>query len=179
MEWLRKYGITNKEILQNGIGHSNSGVFLVSRSITLAPLLVLPIWERASTLLLWQGRYMGEDRKYPRYYTVGLTDSVLPIYGYHSDLSVVAVCEDILSAIKISRVCSSMPLLGSFLSKEKAIRLSKLYKGLIFWLDYDKADVAIKLADQYKPFFENVNVVVTEKDPKEYSTEEIQKCLHL
>jgi hypothetical protein len=176
LQWLKKY-ITDQEIRKHGIGYSHSGVFLVKRNIQLSPLLVLPVWGGNHELLAWQGRYMGEETVYPKYYTRHSDVHGCHVLGSSNSNPLVAVCEDIVSAIKVSRVVDAMPLLGSFLSKEKALSLAKLYNQLTIWLDYDKAKEAVKQAAAYAPFFKEVKTVIAERDPKEYSTDEIRGYL--
>jgi len=179
VDWLSQYRLTKQEIARNGIGWSVDGV--VTGRGALGPLLILPVWDAGvagTGVLLWQGRNFG--REGIKYYTRGLRDDILPIYrslGRNADT--IVVVEDIISAIKLSRCVDSMPLLGSFLNKEKALRLSKLYSHLTFWLDYDKAKEAVKQADALRPFFQTVEVVITERDPKQYSTEEMKQWLKL
>jgi len=177
-EWLDKYHLTKQEIAKHGIGYSDMGIFLVNRSVRVHPLLILPIWEgdiAGSGVSSWQGRYLGLDKTLPKYVTFGDYSNHLPVFSPPSGNTMVVICcEDVISAIKISRAIPAMPLLGSFLSKESALRLSKFYHNLTFWLDYDKAKEAVKQADAYRPFFDSTNVIITERDPKDYSTKEIQ-----
>jgi hypothetical protein len=182
VDWLGQYGLTKKEIVQNGIGYSVAGISLLSRSVPVAPLLILPVWGEGvvgTGVVGYQGRYMGEERGVPKYVTKGFPSNHLPTWVSDSGLGMVVVCEDIISSIKLGRVCPAIPLLGSFLSKENAVRLSRYYKTLTFWLDYDKSKEAVKQADQYRPFFDNVEIVITERDPKCYETSQLREFLHL
>lgn len=176
-EWLTKYELTPREIRQREIGWSNEGVYLQKKGIQLCPLLIFPFYDEDKRLLAWQGRYFGSDPAGTKYYTKGQRDSFLPICNFDGGDTLV-VCEDCVSAFKLARITASMPLLGSHLNKEKALRISKLYRNLIIWLDYDKAKESTQMSMEYQVFFQGfTKSVITERDPKEYTTEELRKCL--
>jgi len=171
-EWLGKYSLSNKEIVENRFGWSEKGVLLRKRNIQIAPLLVFPIYDQVGHLLMWQARNFGAVG--PKYLTKGAKD-VLHILGEGDH---VVLTEDLLSAIKVSRITSAMPLWGSFLSLEDARRLSKRFSKLSLWLDKDKTQEAFKQARNYSHLFkEGCSTIRSERDPKEYSTEEIKKYL--
>ena len=70
-----------------------------------------------------------------------------------------------------------MPILGSHVSNYYLLKLSRFFKHLVIWLDRDKAKEAVKAANRAKLFFETVDVVITEKDPKEYNTKDIRRYI--
>lgn len=152
-QWLLKYGITNQEIQDNKIA-----------------------WDANSQILIlhytqnyWQGRCFGNQHQ--KYLSKGLKP--LTIYGNGDTI----VCvEDILSAIKIARLspnyCST-PLLGSSMPLETTQSLSKRFSNILIWLDRDKAKNAIMIARNLKQRGINSDVVISPKDPKEYSKEEL------
>jgi len=47
----------------------------------------------------------------------------------------------------------------------------------VLWLDFDKTAEMIKFQQSYGYLFDSIEIVSTEKDPKEYSTEEIKNLL--
>ena len=163
LEWLRKYGITDQEIQQNHFGWSNK-----------YESLVFPVFDCFGNLLMYQNRYFGSE-VHQRYHTSGMPDLVYHVNGGGGD-SIVCV-EDLLSAIKVSRITQAMPLWGSTLSMQRLRTLGERFTNLVIWLDKDKAGYAIKRAQAAKPFFDDVRVIVTDLDPKQYSTEEIQMWL--
>jgi hypothetical protein len=152
-QWLLKYGITNQEIQDNKIA-----------------------WDANSQILIlhytqnyWQGRCFGNQHQ--KYLSKGLKP--LTIYGNGDTI----VCvEDILSAIKIARLspnyCAT-PLLGSSMPLETTQSLSKRFSNILIWLDRDKAKNAIMIARNLKQRGINSDVVISPKDPKEYSKEEL------
>jgi hypothetical protein len=160
LRWLRTYGITDDEITSNNLKWSGD-----------YEMLVFPFYGENKELLCWQGRYFPARK--PKVYTAGYPDRHILIRSKLPDCNSVVVVEDSISAIKVSRVCDSSELLGSNLSLHKATGLSRLYDNLLIWLDADKLQTAIKFKERYRTLFKNVIVIYSEKDPKEYSTNEI------
>ena len=89
----------------------------------------------------------------------------------------VVVAEDAISAIKIARTCNSVPIHNSIIPLELILRLSKQFKNLFIWLDRDKAKESFKEAKKAEIYFDKVNIIWSEKDPKEYSDIEIKNYL--
>lgn len=138
-------------------------------------LLIFPIYSTQGNLIMWQGRYFGANKKHPKYLTRGEKDSVLHILGKENPGPVVLV-EDIISAIRVSRHQPAMPLWGSHLSADVARRLATQYKDAQVWLDYDKRGEAIKLAFAHCMRL-HIEPVITELDPKCYNDGEIKEYL--
>lgn len=171
ISWLRKYGILQKEIINHRFGWSNEGIILKNKNIRIAPILVFPIYDEVGHLLMWQGRNFGKEG--PKYITRGAKD-ILHVLGMHHESNTILLTEDLLSAIKVSRVAPAMPLWGSFMSLGLARRLSTKFKKAILWLDKDKAQEATKQAANASHIFEQgCSSIRTERDPKEYNNEEI------
>lgn len=127
----------------------------------------------------WEKRTVEEGVK-PKCLSGGKKPFI--IYGRWMATNTVAVVEDIVSALKVSKAVGALPLFGSFLSPEFMVRLSKLERiqNIVIWLDEDKYEVALATAEKLQkilPPTHNVNVLLTEKDPKCYSTEEIRDML--
>jgi hypothetical protein len=165
-QWLKGYGVTNDEIEIANIGWSEG-----------RQMLIFPFYGEFESLLCWQGRYF--PTRTPKVFTSGYPDRHALIYNFDglSGVPVVCVVEDCISALKVSRLVDSSPLFGANLSTHKALSLSRLYSKLIIWLDSDKYATAVKLSNQFKVLFDDVKVIYTEKDPKEYSTNEIKEYL--
>lgn len=162
LQWLNSYGITPEERSKNNMLWS-----------PVAQMLIFPFFDEEQ-LIAWQGRYFPKRKA--KCFTQGDVKDLLILLGQQTDK--IVLVEDMISAIKVARVGTSMPLLGSHLSLEKAIRLSKMFKEVIFWLDPDKANESSKMSKKYNALFDGCDVIVTEKDPKEYSTEEIKEKLN-
>jgi hypothetical protein len=50
-------------------------------------------------------------------------------------------------------------------------------KQINIWLDRDKAKQAVKIKNRFKGLGCNAKVIITDKDPKEYNTQEISTWL--
>jgi len=138
-------------------------------------LLIFPIYGNGE-LLMYQGRYFGDNPDTPKYLTYGYKGDVLHLIGKHDEPTLVCT-EDLISAVKVSTVMNAMPLWGAHMPFKQAIRLSKRFNTLVLWLDMDKAKESLKAASKYAGLFNEVKSVVTEKDPKEYNHEEIRTFL--
>ena len=163
--WLAKYEITQQETVDFNIMWSND-----------LNWLIFPVFgdEFNETLLTFQARNFSKFGK--KYYTRGAVSEVVNYYDQKNlrlPEDTVIVVEDMVSAIKISRQFTVLPLLGSFLSADRANRLNKFFKRIIFWLDYDKAESAMSQAMRMKQYGFTTNVIITKEDPKTYSDEEI------
>jgi len=156
-QWLFKYGIKPSEIKDFQISWNESHELLV--------LIKTPSYWQARTFGQHKVKYMSSGQK------------PLTFYGYSDKI----VCvEDILSAIKISRLSPewcALPLLGSHMSNEVSERLGRDFTSVVIWLDRDKAKEAINIARNLKQRGINSSVVVSPKDPKEYSEGEIAEWL--
>lgn len=161
LTWLKKYGITNWEIEENQISFSPS-----------RELLIFPIGSKGQHMEAWQGRYFGSNTEHPKYRTKGYKSNVMHIVNPES--TTVVLVEDIISAIKVGRQFSAMPLFGSDITKTQLFRLSRYYENICIWLDPDKYQHAIKLGQRAELFFKEVHVVFSEKDPKDFTDEEIK-----
>lgn len=156
MKWLLSYGISLNEIAKHNFQWCEDN----------GTLLLL------NTGSYWQGRNFKTYG--PKYLSNGIKP--LTIYG---DGDTIILVEDVLSAIKISRLqkyCSS-PLLGSSLSSDFEKKLVENYKTIYIWLDRDKAVNAIKIKNRLKGLGVTSRVIITPKDPKEYSNKEIEQWL--
>ena len=85
--------------------------------------------------------------------------------------------EDCISAIKCSRICDAMPVLGSHVGNSKLASLSQQYGTLIFWLDSDKYKEAQNAAERANLLGVKTKVIYTDLDPKEYDNVAIQERL--
>ena len=158
--WLMKYGISKPEKLKYHIGWSDK-----------YESLVFAVFDPSDNLCLVQRRYFGQD-KFPKYHTKGRPETLVHVLG-DADLDTGILVEDFVSGIKVGRRYNAVPLYGSNLSLEKIKRLAHRFSRVILWLDRDKASASVKYKWRAAPFFEKVSIIISEKDPKEYSNEEI------
>ena len=169
--WLKKYGILESEV--NDCFWSDSKQWLI-----------FPIYSKLARkdynkdiLIAWQARNFDPIRYKPKYITHGQIGDIIHLYGKESDT--VVLVEDILSAIKVGRSQhQSMPMFGSNISLKTLTRLAKRFKKLGIWLDMDKAKESLKSKLRASQLgFDQVFTIITPKDPKEYSDEEIKMKL--
>ena len=91
----------------------------------------------------------------------------------------VVICEDILSAIKVSRSgFSSIAILGTSISTTAAAHIGK-YQNVICWTDGDKAGDAawLKLRKRMALYDTSLSRIRTDDDPKNISITEIKRLI--
>lgn len=105
------------------------------------------------------------------------------IYAKHCNNSgSVVLVEDILSCIKLY-YCgyNAVALQGTAIDDSLLNYVTSNYNDFIIWLDNDNAQVKMNQIKLQKKLslFGNTKMIKTDKDPKEHSKEEIEKCLAL
>lgn len=162
--WLASYGIDPHIIATKDIRWSEK-----------EKCLLFQVREQGK-LIFYQKRFFGRDDA-PKYMSVGDIGSYLNVMQSSISArvaeSTVVVVEDFISASKVSLRCDSLPLFGSHIPKQLAVRLSNVYDNMIIWLDNDKATQAMKFKHEFEALFTKCRVIITPKDPKEFSFEEI------
>lgn len=175
MDWLNQYHITAQDVATHYIGWSQNGKVIrrgTKNEVNFSPCMVFPVYDPYGNLLLWQGRYFGQEKNAPKYFTAGAKD-VIHIIG---QVGPYVICEDLISAIKISKAgCRSIPLWGSSVNIDLLVRLYGVTGGFTLWLDHDKINEAHKIANRASQFFSEVSVIESELDPKCYSINEIKQ----
>ncbi len=130
-------------------------------------------------LLAWQGRYLGKDPKKPKWFSQGKLNEILHITKPYT--SKLVLTEDIISAIRVGsqeEYCAS-PLFGSHVSVKKLAQYLLIYRVYKFylWLDKDKEIESYKYAQRARQLGIDCVTIVTDKDPKAYTDEEITTIL--
>lgn len=162
--WL-KLCLTDVEILSHRIGWSQS-----------RESIIFPVFDKQGNLLMWQARYFGQNKDYPKYLTKGNKGDILHVLGEFPSDRVVLV-EDLISAIVVSRKENAMPLWGSTIHLRTLRQLARFYVTVVFWLDADKLQTSVKAQGPARLLFESVNVLCTESDPKYQTEEQLTKIL--
>jgi uncharacterized metal-binding protein (TIGR02443 family) len=156
-QWLLQYGITQQDVINYNIGWNSDHEFLI--------LVNTPSYYQARNFSSYGAKYVSKGRK--------------PLIFYGNG-DILLCVEDVLSAIKIAKankdVCVT-PLLGSVISLELTETILERFKTVRLWLDRDKAIEAVKQARNLKQKGIDSDVIITPKDPKEYSTGEINEWL--
>ena len=165
VNWLAKYEITLAEIIKHDIYWE-----------PYRQQLVFVYKDNAGLVRCIQARNFSKEAK-QKYYNQGSPKAVLPIVKYKEGSNKLVIVEDMVSAVKIARQRDAMPLLGSYLPVDKLMRLQRLYSKITVWLDHDKFKEAYEIMDKFKWLGISSNLVLTSKDPKEYTNEQIYKEL--
>jgi hypothetical protein len=162
--WVKKYGITDAEIRFYKIAWCD-----------LRQTLVFP-FLRDERVVLTNERYFGPNPKHPKYLTFGnKSKEVVYLCGAHNTDKLVFV-EDFVSAIKVRRLVSTMPLLGATIPEIALPWCKGRFKKIGVWLDFNKAAESMREASKAAAFVPATSIV-TIGDPKELSMNQIDKAL--
>jgi hypothetical protein len=149
--------------------------------------LIFPLYTRhrkdgSRSLVFWTGRFFGKDSKQPKYYSEGSRQENIHSFGdwnEQGDKPVVFV-EDIVSAIVVSKVAVSVPIMGTRIPREWARKLSVDFSEAVVWLDSDKRTESLKQALELSHYFyKGCRTVFTKHDPKTYDKLEIESLLRI
>lgn len=160
-KWLAKY-INFKEITKYRFGWSGH-----------LQRIIMPVFDDDNRVLAWCGRSLHGT---PKYLTRGkISDMAYVLYPPDWDLNKVVntgtlevvLVEGYLDAIKVSRVCPAVPLLGSHASTNLIRKLATRFELLGVWLDPDKTASAVRTALRASQFMPSY-VVTSTQDPKDY-----------
>lgn len=168
LQYLNSFYLTKQEIKENNILWSDS----IQR-------ICFPVFN-GDKLLAWQGRYLGEDKTKPKWFSQGNLKEILHIIKPKRN-STLVLTEDIISAIRVGNqenFCAS-PLFGSH------IDIKKLYQydfaispnQYILWLDKDKEIESYKFTQNARQSGLPCATIVTDRDPKTYTHMEIKIIL--
>lgn len=158
-QWLNKYELTRLDISRNHVMWSEK----YSR-------IVFPYFNEAE-LLAWQGRYIGEDKTKAKWFSQGKIHEIIHPLQVHQRQAVLV--EDIVSAIKVSKICGAIPIFGSSVSTKQILRLKSIVDEVWFWLDPDMRGKSLKLAHISNTLGLTAHTIFSDKDPKEHSIEKI------
>lgn len=152
-QWLKQYGLTNKEIEDLGTCWSES-----------TGLLVFPMKEDTTIIGYIGRRFAGEGSKYV---IRGKKTAFTKVYGKGDTL---VFTEDLISAVKVARVTAAIPLFGTVIST-----FPLEFASYRLWLDKDKQIESALQCKVWKQYGYDMRPIITELDPKEYTTEQISK----
>lgn len=165
LDWVGHYELTENDLLGNNVFWSE-----------LTQRLIFPVFGQETELIAWQGRWFGEG-EHVKWFGRGNLRDTFNILGTGDTCVLV---EDIVSAIKLSKTVSAMPLYGCHIGVERFSRLSKLLpkqSKVLIWLDPDKRKEAVKESRRGQLVGLNCSPIFSDKDPKEHSYEEINEIL--
>lgn len=167
--WLRRYGITDKEVVEKGIGYSER-----------YRRVVLPC-EYGGKLRGYQLRKVWDNDDNPNKY---LTFGEKPLFWYgkpSGKFSTLIVVEDIISGIKCSRFFPTLALLGSSLQDDLLSSIIHWqYDHYIIFLDDDNTQVRksqVVIKNKLSLLGKTKLIKDIGKDPKELSHDELKILL--
>lgn len=164
LKWLLAYDLTEKEMENFSYAYKR-----VVKGYEIPCNLLVFI----NTESYWLGRNFGDIGV--RY----LSSGEKPLIKYGSNPDVVVFVEDVISAIKVGRVATAIPMLGAKIPVQWLDQV-KGYERVVIWGDYDKKiDNLFAARKASEVLGKQVQSVITEKDPKFHSTEEIYNYLQI
>lgn len=166
VEWVGQYEIEKPTLMKHRVMWSQS-----------KERLCFPIIGSENEFLAYVGRNFNRSKGEPKWISFGNLNDTLHIIGV--DNQPLVMCEDIVSAIKLSKFVQAMPLFGVHIGETRFKRIYRtIQKGLqcIIWLDPDMRIKAVKQSALGSSMGLNMRTLFTDKDPKEHSYDEL-KCL--
>ncbi len=158
--WLKAYGITGLEMHEYEIQYDHTRDYLV-----------FPLDETVSC------RYFGDKAGMPKSITYGARAHEYT-YGVSEPSRTLVIVEDCVSAIKVGRQYETLPILGSDVPAFTLKWASARFDRVLLWLDRDMAVKSVQTASKAALFYgKPCTAVITEKDPKEYSDQQIAEIL--
>ena len=165
LAWLYQYHITEAEILRYDIGYSPA-----------SHRVIFPVYHDGK-LVFWIGRLVGQQptAENPKYF------SPLPKKDIYFTVDrtgpVVAIVEDIVSAIKVARVCAVVAVIAAYVPDKLVFSLLDNYQTVALWLDYDKTQKMFQVVMRQQMLGHDIFLVPTFKDPKFFPDEEINRLI--
>jgi hypothetical protein len=173
LEWLGQYGLSGMD-----------GLRARWRWSPFWEQLLMPFYDEDGNLCCIQAKNFNPKRaSKAKYYNIGeksesRTIFRLPLPGNESTFSgCLVLTEDAVSALKVSALAHAKPLLGTSIPREQIAAFKGPYNRLVVWLDADKWREGRAIADAAKLLGLSTKTVLTDKDPKEYSVEQIREFL--
>ena len=169
MNWVGQYHLSHRTLLQHRVMWSPS-----------KERLIFPVIGGENNFLAYAGRNFNLSDGKPKWVAYGDLKNTYHFIG--EDRGTLVLCEDIVSAIKLSRVAQAMPLFGSHIGIDRWKRLSKIIsRGVqcIIWLDPDMRLKSVGESCLGTSLGLNVRTIMSDKDPKEHTYEEINNILGL
>jgi len=166
INWMLQYELDKNDMMKHHILWSES-----------KQRLIFPIFSEDKLLAYW-GRYFGEGAE-PKWKGLGAMRDIFHFIGSPSYKKVV-LCEDIVSAIKLSRFCTALPLFGTHIGVDRWKRLRSILpkeSQVILWLDPDMYSHSTKQAYLGQQYGINTDIILSKKDPKEHRLTEIEDYL--
>lgn len=165
--WCYKAGLNNEDIRDAGIYfHPSTG------------RVVIPVFD-GDTLVYWQAR--GFDPEAPKYLNPSVVDRTALVANWYGSERCLVLTEDWLSGYRVHRATGFQVygLLGTTLTNKIAAQIVYNRVPVAVWLDPDSAGqtAARKIVAKLSALNHPVRNIVSERDPKLYSDNEIREVL--
>lgn len=167
--WLYKAGLSNDDIEQLQIYYHEP-----------SDRVVIPVRDNGS-LVYWQARAAVPGKGRPKYLNpLAGNRAALVAYWSGTDEELV-LCEDFLSTYRVWKASDkcAMALLGTDVSDAILSRIVSADARVCIWLDSDKAgrQASSKIQAKLRLYGIPYRDILTERDPKLYSAQEIRNAL--
>lgn len=144
---------------------------------------IIPVW-RDGEMIGYQARYYGDDTSQPKYITRYKDSPDLWVDINHTCHKKVVIVEDMFSAIRVSRFCPALALLGLEMSDSCLSHICNNYDSALVWTDYDSPAVrkkGIVIKERLTMVGVDGNVLIGKgiTDPKNLTDSEIKDILRL
>lgn len=162
--WLYKAGLSKAEIGRLGVYYHPP-----------SDRVVVPVFEGPRPVF-YQARAYQKGRM-PKY--LGPTPRPSTLLARWGSFPVPTLTEDMLSAIKIGLVAEGWAIMGTRVSDHMLVALMKRGGKVNVWLDPDAAGRkgAAKIGKQLRAYGLEVRDIVSARDPKLHSLEDIKEIL--
>jgi len=175
-KWVYKAGIQEEEIAKYGLKY-----------LPKDHRVMIPSYSQCGNLVQYQTRKLFDWDKRPKYLSVKVDNFV----GYDTICSgsniktpntdTIVIVEDKLSAYKVSRICDCLCILSSNLNDKAIQYIYSNYSNVKVMLDNDNLDIMnkqLQIKKKLEPLVSgSVDIIRLEKDPKDFTTEELRELL--
>ena len=155
--------------------------------ITWSPSLqrvIIPVFGQNERLVFWQGRYLGDDPRVPKYINLRIPKKHVYFRRFamaQPDKTLVIV-EDVLSAVRVHGAMlgsgvDTLALLGAHVPDDLILMEEQHYPAIVLWLDYDKRLKVYDWVRRFRGYGVDICSVVTRQDPKLLVDSDIQRQL--
>jgi len=169
--WILKHGLTISDVDAAGICWSDS-----------LSSIIFPRYCEGELVSFQTRKFPAGDG--PKYLTYGDSKAVYDAFKGPSealgDAKRVVLVEDMLSALKVAQIASAFVLGGTAIKDDQLRHLLKSFNKFDIMLDNDNWQVKTNQYKLYKKlslFSRDVRVIEVDKDPKEYSLDELKELL--
>ena len=158
LAWLLKYKLTTDEIKNNDIFWDTD-----SQSLVFVIAWVSSSNGNEKTPRIYTQRTFNRLSKLPKYLTTGPKTSFYKVFGTRRKLTLV---EDVVSAIKVARTDSAIPLLGTSVNYSLILKIKDNYDRIDVWLDPDKRKESLAISLQLNQYGIKSTPIFSQNDPK-------------